>query len=162
MKIAHLKGGKEDMAHSYVSIIIHYAFSTKNREKIISPEIQGRLWAYMGGIARENNMKALSIGGVEDHAHVLLSLPATISIAKAIQLIKGGSSKWIHDTFPSLKSFAWQVGYGAFSVSISRVNKTINYIKNQKEHHRRKAFEEEYLAFLKKHSIEYDEKYIWG
>jgi putative transposase len=150
------------MAHSYVSILIHYIFSTKNREKIISPEIQDRVWAYMGGIARENNMKALSIGGVQEHAHALLSLPSTISIAKAIQLIKGGSSKWISDTFPSLKDFTWQVGYGAFSVSISHVDETINYIKNQKEHHRHKTFQEEYLAFLKKHGIEYDEKYIWG
>jgi REP element-mobilizing transposase RayT len=150
------------MAHSYLSILIHYIFSTKNRDKIITPEIQDRLWAYMGGIARENNMKALSIGGVEEHAHVFLSLPATISIAKAIQLIKGGSSKWIHDTFPSFKDFAWQVGYGAFSVSISHIDETINYIKNQKEHHRHKTFQEEYLAFLKKHGIEYDERYIWG
>jgi REP element-mobilizing transposase RayT len=150
------------MAHSYLSILIHYIFSTKNRDKIISPEIQDRLWAYMGGIARENNMKALSISGVEEHAHVFLSLPATISIAKAIQLIKGGSSKWIHDTFPSCKDFAWQVGYGAFSVSISHIDETINYIKNQKEHHRHKTFQEEYLAFLKKHGIEYDERYIWG
>jgi REP element-mobilizing transposase RayT len=150
------------MAHSYVSILIHYIFSTKNREKVIDPEIQDRLWAYMGGIARENNMKALSIGGVEEHAHALLSLPATISIAKGVQLIKGGSSKWIHDTFLSLKDFAWQVGYGAFSVSIFHVDETINYIKNQKEHHRHKTFQEEYLALLKKHGVEYDEKYIWG
>jgi REP element-mobilizing transposase RayT len=150
------------MAHSYVNILIHYIFSTKNREKIIVPEIQDRLWAYMGGIARENNMKALSIGGVEEHAHAFLSLPATISIAKAIQLIKGGSSKWIHDTFPSLKNFAWQVGYGAFSVSISHINETIKYISDQKEHHRHKTFQDEYLAFLKKHGVEYDEQYMWG
>ena len=135
---------------------------TRNREKSISPEIQDRLWAYMGGIARENNMKALAVGGVENHAHVFLSLPSTISIAKAIQLVKGGSSKWIHDTFPSLDNFAWQVGYGAFSVSISHINRTVNYINNQKEHHRQKSFQEEYLSFLKKHSIEYDDKYIWG
>jgi len=115
------------MAHSYVSILIHYIFSTKNREKIISPEIQDRVWAYMGGIARENNMKALSIGGVEEHAHGLLSLPSTISITKGVQLIKGGSSKWISATFPSLKDFTWQIGYGAFSVSISHVDETINY-----------------------------------
>ncbi|MFZ5519549.1 MAG: IS200/IS605 family transposase [Candidatus Zhuqueibacterota bacterium] len=150
------------MAHSYVSILIHYIFSTKHREKNISPEIQDRVWAYMGGIARENNMKALSIGGVEEHAHVLLSLPATISISKGVQLIKGGSSKWIHDTFPTLNEFVWQVGYGAFSVSISHVDETINYIENQREHHRHKTFQEEYLAFLKKHAFEYDENYIWG
>ncbi|UCE08089.1 MAG: IS200/IS605 family transposase [bacterium] len=150
------------MAHSYVNILIHYIFSTKNREEIISAEVQDRLWAYMGGIARENNMKALAIGGIADHAHAFLSLPAKISMAKAIQLIKGGSSKWIHKTFQSLKDFSWQVGYGAFSVSVSHVDETINYILNQKEHHRHKTFQEEYLAFLKKHGIEYDERYIWG
>jgi putative transposase len=150
------------MAHSYINVLIHYVFSTKNREKLISPEIQDRLWAYMGGIARENNMKALAIGGVKDHAHVFLSLPSTISIAKAIQLVKGGSSKWVHDTFSSHENFAWQEGYGAFSVSVSSINWTINYIKNQKEHHRQKDFQKEYLAFLNKHNIEYDEKYIWG
>jgi len=154
------KEGK-DMAHSYISIFIHYVFSTKNREKIISPGIQDRLWAYMGGIARENNMKVLAVGGIEEHVHVLLSLPGTISIAKGVQLIKGGSSKWIHVTFPALQNFAWQVGYGAFSVSISRVNETVSYIKNQKEHHRQKTFQEEYLAFLQRHGIEYYEKYIW-
>lgn len=150
------------MAHSYVKVYIHYVFSTKNREKCIPPEIQDRLWAYMGGIARENKMIALAIGGVEDHAHVLLSLPSTVSIAKAIQLVKGGSSKWISDTFSQLREFSWQEGYGAFSVSQSNVNRTVNYIKNQKQHHHQKGFEQEYLAFLKKYNIEYDERYIWG
>ena len=95
------------MAHSYVSNLLHYVFSTKDRRKIITPDLQERLWPYLGGIARENGMKALAIGGVEDHVHLLLSLPATLSVAKAIQLIKGGSSKWIHETFPTKRSFAW-------------------------------------------------------
>ena len=82
-------------------------------------ELQERLWPYMGGIARENNMKALAIGGIEDHIHLLISLPATLSIAKAIQLLKGGSSKWVHDRFPDHNNFKWQEGYGAFSVNIS-------------------------------------------
>jgi REP element-mobilizing transposase RayT len=107
-------------------------------------------------------MKALAIGGTEDHMHILLSLPATLPVAKAIQLIKGGSSKWVHETFPSHKDFAWQEGYGAFSVSISQVEATITYIKTQEEHHRKKTFEEEFLTFLKKHGIEYDERYILG
>ncbi len=113
----------------------------------------------MGGIARENNMKALAIGGIEDHAHVLLSLPSTITIAKAIQLVKGGSSKWVSDTFPSHFDFEWQEGYGAFSISISHVGSTIAYINNQLEHHQKETFEEEYRAILKKHGIEYDERY---
>jgi putative transposase len=150
------------MAHSYVSILIHYTFSTKNRQKIIIPELQERLWPYMGGIARENKMKALAIGGIEDHAHTFLSLPSTLSIAKAIQLIKGASSTWVHKIFPEYKDFEWQEEYGAFSVSISHINDTIAYINNQKEHHRKMTFQEEYLAMLKKHGIEYDERYVWG
>ncbi len=149
------------MAHSYVSILIHYIFSTKRREKILIPEYQERVWAYMGGVARENKMKALAIGGIADHVHVLLSLPSTITIAKAIQLVKGISSKWISETFPALKEFEWQVGYGGFSSSVSQKAATIKYIENQKEHHRDLPFEEEYLSFLKKHHIEYDERYLW-
>lgn len=115
----------------------------------------------MGGIARENNMKALAIGGVEDHVHLLISLPPVLSIAKAIQLIKGASSKWVHDTFPEYQHFKWQSGYGAFSVSLSQADKIVAYINRQKEHHRKKKFQEEYIAYLKKHGIEYDEKDVW-
>ncbi|GAB4318229.1 MAG: IS200/IS605 family transposase [Bacteroidales bacterium] len=149
------------MAHTYTNILIHYIFSTKNREKIISEDLQKRLWSYMGGIARENNMKALAIGGVEDHVHLLISLPPVLSIAKAIQLIKGASSKWVHDTFPEYQHFKWQSGYGAFSVSLSQADKIVAYINRQKEHHRKKKFQEEYIAYLKKHGIEYDEKDVW-
>jgi REP element-mobilizing transposase RayT len=116
----------------------------------------------MGGIARQNKMKALAVGGIEDHVHVLLSIPAVISVAKSIQLIKGGSSKWLHDTFPALRSFAWQEGYGAFSIGISQVEKTIEYILSQAKHHRRKTFQEEFLSFQKKHGMEYDLRYVWG
>ncbi len=150
------------MAHSYTNILIHYIFSTKNREKIIADELQERLWPYMGGIARENNMKALAIGGVEDHVHLLISLPPMLSVSKAIQLIIGGSSKWVHDTFAKHKNFKWQEGYGAFSVSISQVDDTVAYINRQREHHKIKTFQEEYIAFLKKHEIDYDERYVWG
>jgi REP element-mobilizing transposase RayT len=106
-------------------------------------------------------MKAIQIGGVEDHIHILLSLPSTMAIAKALQLLKGGSSKWIHETFPDQRQFAWQEEYGAFSVSVSQLDKTIEYIKGQAEHHRRMTFQEEFLALLKKHRIEYDERYLW-
>ena len=93
---------------------------------------------------------------------MFLSLPSTITIAKAIQLIKGGSSKWVSDTFPSHRDFEWQEGYGAFSVSVSRVKPTIAYINNQKQHHRKKTFENEYRAILKKHGVAYDERYLFG
>ncbi len=149
------------MAHSYTKILVHYVFSTKNREKIIKFELQERLWSYMGGIARENNMKALAIGGIEDHIHLLISLPATLSIAKAIQLIKGGSSKWVHDTFPNYNNFKWQEGYGAFSVSSSQIKNTITYINRQREHHFKKSFQEEYVSILEEHVINYDIRYIW-
>jgi REP element-mobilizing transposase RayT len=105
------------MPHSYVSNIFHYIFSTKERFPFIDQELESRLWPYMGGIAREHRMKAIAIGGTADHVHSLLSLPAPLSVAKAIQLIKGGSSKWIHDQFPRYRKFQWQEGYGAFSVS---------------------------------------------
>ena len=150
------------MAHSYISIYIHYIFSTKNRQKIIKPELEERLCPYMGGIAYENKMKALAIGGMEDHAHVFLSLPSTLSISKAIQLVKGGSSTWVSKTFPEFKDFQWQEGYGAFSISISHIDDTVNYIKNQKDHHKKQTFQEEYLAILKKNGIKYDEQYLWG
>ncbi len=150
------------MAHSYTNILIHYIFSTKHREKVITDDLQDRLWPYMGGIAREHRMKALVVGGVSDHVHMLVSLPPTLSIAKAIQLIKGGSSKWVHDAFPDYQSFQWQEGYGAFSVSVSRMETVVRYIQRQKEHHRQTSFREEYVAFLLKYGIEYDERYVWG
>jgi REP element-mobilizing transposase RayT len=115
----------------------------------------------MGGIARQHNMKALEIGGMPDHVHMLLSLPSTLPIAKAMQLIKGGSSKWVHDTFREHWGFAWQVKYGAFGVSTWLLDNTIEYIKNQEQHHRKMTFQEEFLALLKRHRIAYDERYLW-
>jgi len=149
------------MANSYISCHVHYIFSTKQRRRLITPEIRPRLWVYLGGIARENKMKAVAVGGTDDHVHILLSLPATITLAKAAQLIKGGSSLWIHETFPNQRNFAWQEGYGAFTVSVSQLDKTIAYINNQETHHRKKTFQEEYLEFLKKHGVEYDKRYLW-
>jgi REP element-mobilizing transposase RayT len=146
---------------SYVSSYFHCVFSTKERRPSIKPELRDRLWPFLGGIARQNKMKAIEIGGVEDHVHILLSLPSTMAISKALQLIKGGSSKWIHETFPEQRLFAWQEEYGAFSVSVSQLDRTIEYIKGQREHHHRMTFQEEFLALLKKHRIEYDERYLW-
>ena len=149
------------MGHTYVSNMVHYVFSTKHRQKLITPELEPRLWPYLGGIARENNMKAISIGGTDDHIHMLLSLPATISVAKAVQLIKGGSSKWVHDQFAQYRDFGWQEGYGAFTIGISQADETISYIQKQKEHHLKATFQDEFVKILKKHGIEYDERYIW-
>ena len=106
-------------------------------------------------------MKAVEIGGMPDHIHILLSLPSTLSIAKALQLIKGGSSKWVHDTFPEHRVLGWQLKYGAFEVSVSLLDRTIEYIKNQEEHYHKTSLQEEFLALLKRHRIAYDERYLW-
>ena len=146
---------------SYVSSYHHCVFITKERRPLITPTLAERLWPFLGGIARQNQMKAIEIGGVEDHIHVLLSIPPTMAIAKAMQLIKGGSSKWVHETFPEHRLFAWQEKYGAFSVSESRVESVIAYIQSQAEHHKRVTFQEEFVALLKKHRVEFDERYLW-
>ena len=150
------------MAHTYSSCLVHYVFSTKDRRKTLSEDVRARLWPYMGGIARRNEMKALAVGGTDDHAHVLLSLPTTLSLAKAIQLIKGGSSRWIHETFPMHSGFSWQEAYGAFSIGVSGVEETIRYIESQEQHHRKMSFEDEFVTFLRKHGLGFDEKYVWG
>ena len=106
-------------------------------------------------------MKALQIGGTENHMHMLLGIPATVTVSKAVQLIKGGSSLWIKSEFASKRGFAWQDGYGAFSVSKSLLPEVIEYIQNQREHHRAKTFEEEYVAFLRKHDVDYEERYVF-
>ncbi len=149
------------MSHSYVSNFMHCAFSTKDRHPFIDAELESRLLPYIGGIARENRMKALAIGGTADHVHALLSLPGMMSFAKAVQLVKGGSSKWVHETFAEHRKFERQEGYGAFRVSASQLPKTIAYINRQKEHHRKKTFQEEFLELLKKHGIEHDSRYVF-
>jgi len=146
---------------SYVSSYYHCIFSTKHRRPLITPALCERLWPFLGGIARQHKMKAIEIGGVEDHVHILLSLPATMPIAKALQLIKGSSSKWVHETFPEHRRFEWQTKYGAFGVSVSLLDKIIQYIQSQEKHHRKMTFQEEFIALLKKHRVDYDERYLW-
>jgi REP element-mobilizing transposase RayT len=146
--------------HSFISSLHHCVFATKGREVLLTPDIRERLWPYLGGVARENGMKALAIGGVADHVHILLSVPATMSIAKAMQLLKGNSSKWIHETFPELRSFAWQGGYAAFSVGVLGIEETRAYIRNQEEHHRTRTYREEVIIFLKRHGLPFDDAMI--
>jgi len=150
------------MANTYTSLHYHIVFSTKNREHYIKKEVRERIWAFLGGIARENKLKALCVGGTADHIHILLMAPPAMALSKMVQLLKGGSSKWIHETFPEMRGFAWQDGYGAFTVSKSQLPDIVRYIQGQEEHHRGKTFQEEYVAFLQKHGIEYDERYVWG
>ena len=150
------------MANTYTSLHYHVVFSTKNRQPFLVDATRERLFSYLGGIARENGMKALEIGGVADHVHLLLSIPASLAVSKAVQLIKGASSHWLKATFPNMIDFAWQDGYAAFTVSQSQLDDVRAYIRSQPEHHRTKTFVEEYRAFLTRHHIEYDERYLLG
>ena len=149
------------MSHTYCCALFHCVFSTKERRKTIAPEIQPRLWAYMGGIAREHQMKALGVGGMEDHVHLLLSLPSSLPIATAMREIKSASSHWMHETF-ALKDFEWQEGYGAFSIGWVQAESALAFIASQEEHHRKRDFQAEFIAFLKKHRMDYDPRYVWG
>ena len=136
--------------HSFVSCHLHVVWSTNRREAVLDAEIRDRLWPYHGGIARENGMKALAVDGVSDHVHALVSLPATLSISKAVQLLKGNSSKWLHETFPKLRNVSWQEGYGAFSIGMSGIDETVAYIQRQEEHHRTRTFQQEVELFSPK------------
>ena len=114
----------------------------------------------MAGIARNHGFEAMKVGGVEDHAHVLMVLPATIPLAKAIQILKACSSKWLNET--AIKDFSWQEGYGAFSVSASQTEGVVRYIENQREHHAKRSFDEEFMELLKKYGIDYDPAHVLG
>ena len=149
------------MAHSYVCCYVHYIFSVSGRRRLVTDEIRKRLWPYMGGVARENGIMPVEIGGTDDHAHVLVTLPATMTVSRGVQLIKGISSKWVSEAFKGVRDFQWQEGYGGFSVSKSAVDDVVRYIRDQEEHHRERTFEEEYLAFLDRYGVEYDLKYVF-
>jgi putative transposase len=150
------------MPNTFSCLNMHFVFSTKECAAVLGPPVRERLFPYMGGIAKQNGLHPKCIGGVADHVHLLLGLPPSVAPARAIQLIKGGSSAWIHQSFPELRNFGWQEGYGAFSVGISQVPDTINYIQQQVEHHRTRTFQEEYLSILREHHMSFDEKYVWG
>jgi REP element-mobilizing transposase RayT len=149
------------MAHTFTHLLTHLIFSTKDRLPLLDETLRERLIPYIGGIIRELGGKTIAINGTADHVHILASLSPGKSISETLQIIKGNSSRWIHDTFPQNNTFSWQVGYGAFSVSESQREDVCKYIAGQQEHHRKITFEEEFLAFLKRHNIEYDPKYLW-
>jgi putative transposase len=140
------------MPHTHYSILVHCVFSTKERRPLIPSDLKGRLWPYIAGIARLNKFKALAVGGMLDHAHVLLSLPTTMPVAKAVQLIKGGSSKWINDHLDR-RTFEWQDGYAAFTIGVSQLQATIRYIDNQEWHHAKTSFAQEWKKMLDRHGI---------
>jgi REP element-mobilizing transposase RayT len=149
------------MPQSLVSLNVHLIFSTKNREPFIDARLAPRLYAYIGGIVRNTKSVPLAIGGIADHIHLLVSLGRQICTSDLVRDVKSNSSGWVHETFPDRAAFAWQSGYGAFSVSKSIIEKVKGYIANQEERHKQETFQEEYLRFLKEHGLEYDERYLW-
>jgi REP element-mobilizing transposase RayT len=144
------------MPHSYSTLLVHAVF--KDRARMIDDEIRPDLFAYMGGIVREIGGTARIINGTEDHVHLLMSLAADTSIADCLRVVKTNSSRWIHEKCPK---FAWQNGYGAFSVSASNQNQVVKYIQNQEQHHRRMSFQDEFVALLRKHGVVFDERFLW-
>ena len=142
------------MSHSHICCLVHVVFTTAERRPLIREGMRERLHAYLGGIARENGMAALAVGGVADHVHVLLSLSRTASVSKAVQLLKAGSSKWLNENFPRIGRFSWQEGFGAFSIGVAQKERTVAYIQAQAEHHKRVSFAEEYRKFLESHGMQ--------
>ena len=149
------------MAHTFTNLWTHVIFSTKDRTPSILPEWKADLLAYMGGIARELQGKAVTIDGTADHIHLLLWMPATLSISETLRVLKTNSSRWVNRQHGARHPFAWQTGYGAFSVSHSNAPAVARYIHAPEEHHKKVSFQEEFVAFLKRNGIRYDERYIW-
>ena len=149
------------MPQSLAKILVHIIFSTKGRTPVIAPEVRTELNAYVVGILRQLECPSILVNSVADHVHILCRLSRTLALAKAIEQVKKGSSKWIKTKAAALRNFHWQNGYGAFSVSQSSVDEVRRYIANQEEHHRRVTFEEEFRAFLDRHGVAYDERYVW-
>jgi putative transposase len=149
------------MPQSLARLHVHLVFSTKNREPIITDAVRGALHAYMATVLQNLGCAPVLINSVEDHTHLLFDLARTVSISQAVEDVKKASSKWIKTQGPEFASFAWQSGYGAFAVSESNVEAVREYIANQREHHRKKSFQEEYRQFLERHRIAFDERYVW-
>ena len=149
------------MSQSLANIIIHVIFSTKFRKPLILPEIRSSLYNYLGGTILKLNSYLHEIGGIEDHVHLLLSLSRTMSASQLVEEIKKSSTKWIKTQGTSYQNFAWQKGYGAFSVSQSNLDSAKVYIQNQDEHHKKITFENEYRRFLTQYNIPFDERYVW-
>lgn len=148
------------MPQSLSRVLVHLVFSTKNREPLITAEIQPRLHAYLVGTLANLKSPSIQTGGVADHVHILFALSRTVSQSQVVEEVKKGSSKWMKQE-GGVSDFSWQAGYGAFSIGESQVKALVNYIQNQEEHHRKVSFQDEYRKFLQKYQVEYDEKYMW-
>lgn len=149
------------MGHSYTNLLYHIVFSTKERERWLDVEISPRLYDYLGGAIRGEGGSSIIINGCDDHIHIFAKLRQDKAVSDVLRAIKANSSGWIHRTAPNLRGFAWQSGYGAFTVSPSQAETVRRYIANQQKRHHRVSFKEEFVALLKAHGIEYDEKYLW-
>jgi REP element-mobilizing transposase RayT len=145
---------------SYTNLNYHVIFSTKERHCWLKADLMTRLIPYIGGIVRAADGKLVAAGGPEDHIHLAIKLKPTVAPANLVRDVKSNSSGWIHDTFATLRDFWWQKGYAAFSVSQSVLEHVVDYIARQEEHHRKMTYKEELIAFLEKHGIEYDERYL--
>lgn len=147
------------MSHTYPNVLIHCVFSTKNRRDSIPDELLGKLKIYFVGIGKNHDIPVLCAGGTANHAHLLIALPSTIPLAKAMQVLKANSARWLGEHG---LNFAWQEGYGAFSVSASNVNAVKHYIDHQAEHHRKHSFEDEFVSLLRKSNVAYDPEFVFG
>ena len=149
------------MGQSLCQVYLHIVFSTKYRTPWITEDIQPELYAYMATVFQTCESPAILINGMEDHVHIICYLSKNIAISKLLEMVKKRSSKWIKTKGEKLSDFQWQNGYGAFSVSQSHVERVTQYIRNQKEHHRKRTFQEEFRTLLKKYNVSYDERYVW-
>jgi len=146
------------MGHSLACVHVHFIFSTKNREPQLLGDLQAEVFAYLGGIVRELDGKPVIVGGMPDHVHMLVRMPKDAGLSDLMRVVKTNSSKWMRQR---KRGFGWQTGFAAFSVSMSALPEVTRYIREQEKHHRKMTFQQELVALLKKHNIEYDERYIW-
>jgi REP element-mobilizing transposase RayT len=149
------------MSQSLAKILIQIVFSTKNRLPVFAEPLRRELYSYLAGILKQCHTPAIRIGGTTDHVHILCNLSRTLTIAMLVEEVKTGSSKWLKTRDPEFRSFHWQNGYGAFSISQSGLEALVAYIDNQEEHHRRRSFQDEYRALLERYQLAYDERYVW-
>ncbi len=150
------------MGSTLSNLVYHVVFSTKNREPLIIPAVRDDLYRYIGGIIKKEKGVLLQIGGMPDHLHLVVKLNPVHSLSDIMKNIKAGSSKWINDQKMLMGRFGWQEGYGAFTISESQLPDVIRYVNEQEKHHQRLSFKDEFILFLKRHRIEYDDRYIWS
>ncbi|MBE7462359.1 MAG: IS200/IS605 family transposase [Planctomycetes bacterium] len=150
------------MGQSLASLLVHIVFSTKNRQPLITPDLEPELHAYLGGVCKELHSPALAINGYTDHVHLLCSLSKTMALAELLRKVKAHSSTWAKRKGRAHGNFAWQDGYSAFSIGQSGVPALMRYIESQKNRHRRVGYQEELRSFFKKYGVAFDERYVWA